>query len=174
MRALILGLIGLASAGLAQAADIVVPMNKVNEKGTVEPAGQVFIRANQYGTLLEPHLTGLSPGLHGFHLHANGSCQPGEKGGGKVAALKAGGHWDPDETGRHAGPYGDGHRGDLPAIYVDGSGKAEHSVLAPRLEPREFRGHALIVHSHGDNYADSPAALGGGGARVACGVVPEG
>lgn len=31
----------------------------------------------------------------------------------------AGGHWDPDKTGAHKGPYDKtGHKGDLPAVYV--------------------------------------------------------
>ena len=29
-----------------------------------------------------------------------------------------------------------------------------------------------MVHAGGDNYSDMPAALGGAGARVACGVIP--
>jgi len=28
-----------------------------------------------------------------------------------------------------------------------------------------------MIHAGGDNYADQPAPLGGGGARVACGVI---
>jgi Cu-Zn family superoxide dismutase len=28
-----------------------------------------------------------------------------------------------------------------------------------------------MIHGGGDNYADAPALLGGGGARVACGIV---
>jgi Cu-Zn family superoxide dismutase len=28
-----------------------------------------------------------------------------------------------------------------------------------------------MVHAGGDNHADQPAPLGGGGARVACGVI---
>jgi superoxide dismutase, Cu-Zn family len=28
-----------------------------------------------------------------------------------------------------------------------------------------------MIHAGGDNYADAPKPLGGGGARVACGVV---
>jgi superoxide dismutase, Cu-Zn family len=27
-----------------------------------------------------------------------------------------------------------------------------------------------MIHAGGDNYADTPKALGGGGARIACGV----
>jgi Cu-Zn family superoxide dismutase len=29
-----------------------------------------------------------------------------------------------------------------------------------------------MLHAGGDNYADQPAALGGGGGRMACGIVP--
>jgi Cu-Zn family superoxide dismutase len=28
-----------------------------------------------------------------------------------------------------------------------------------------------MIHAGGDNYADQPAPLGGGGARIACGVI---
>jgi len=30
-----------------------------------------------------------------------------------------------------------------------------------------------MVHAGGDNHADHPAPLGGGGERVACGVIPR-
>ncbi len=29
-----------------------------------------------------------------------------------------------------------------------------------------------MIHAGGDNYSDTPEKLGGGGARVACGVIP--
>ena len=62
--------------------------------------------------------------------------------------------------------------GDLPSLFVDADGKAEQPVLAPRLKsPEELKGHALMVHAGGDNHADHPKPLGGGGARVACGVI---
>ncbi len=32
-------------------------------------------------------------------------------------------------------------------------------------------GRSIMIHAGGDNYSDTPARLGGGGARVACGVV---
>jgi Cu-Zn family superoxide dismutase len=34
-----------------------------------------------------------------------------------------------------------------------------------------IRGKALMIHAGGDNYSDRPAPLGGGGARIACGVI---
>jgi len=37
----------------------------------------------------------------------------------------------------------------------------------------DIEGRALMIHAAGDNYSDTPAALGGGGARIVCGVVPS-
>jgi Cu-Zn family superoxide dismutase len=54
---------------------------------------------------------------------------------------------------------------------VNGDAKATLAVLAPRLKTADLQGR-LMIHAGGDNYADHPAKLGGGGARVACGVVP--
>jgi Cu-Zn family superoxide dismutase len=103
-------------------------------------------------------------------VHENPSCLPGEKDGKKVAALAAGGHYDPMKTGKHGFPWGDGHLGDLPPLFVNGDGVANQPVLAPRLKLGDLAGHSLMVHAGGDNHADHPAALGGGGARMVCGV----
>jgi Cu-Zn family superoxide dismutase len=105
-------------------------------------------------------------------VHEKGSCEPGMKEGKAVAALAAGGHFDPQKTGKHLGPYADGHLGDLPAIYVTADGMANYPVLAPRLKKiSEIEGKALMVHAGGDNHSDHPQPLGGGGERFACGVV---
>lgn len=159
--------------GLAQAADtaLQVPMQLVDADGKSSAIGSISITATKYGALLTPQLQGLPVGLHGFHLHEKPSCDPGEKEGKKTAALGAGGHLDPEKTGKHEGPYGTGHLGDLPPLFVDADGKATQPVLAPRLKPADFSGHALMIHAGGDNHADHPQALGGGGARIACGVI---
>jgi Cu-Zn family superoxide dismutase len=44
-------------------------------------------------------------------------------------------------------------------------------VLAPRIKVSDLKGRSLMIHAGGDNYSDSPQKLGGGGARVACGVI---
>jgi Cu-Zn family superoxide dismutase len=88
------------------------------------------------------------------------------------AAGGAGGHFDPANTGHHEGPNGMGHMGDLPVLHVEADGSASQTLIAPRLRSiDELRGHALIIHAGGDNYSDAPAPLGGGGIRIACGVV---
>ena len=86
--------------------------------------------------------------------------------------LAAGGHYDPANTGKHLGPYAQGHLGDLPALYVDADGTATTPVLAPRLKLEDLAGRSIMIHAGGDNYSDSPKSLGGGGARVACGTIP--
>jgi len=161
----------LSVASSAVLADTVVPMTRVDDTGTGASVGQVTISESAYGLVFSPALSGLAPGLHGFHVHANGSCMPKEKDGKKVPALAAGGHYDPQDTQRHGTPWGDGHLGDLPPLFVDGDGNATQPVLAPRLKMADLKGRALMIHAGGDNHADQPAALGGGGARMACGVL---
>lgn len=154
-------------------AEVVVPMHLVDEKGVGAGVGQITITESRYGLVFTPALRGLPPGIHGFHLHQNPSCEPAEKDGAMVAAGAAGGHYDPAHANAHGTPWGDGHPGDLPAIYVDANGSAAQPVLAPRLKSADLDGRALIVHTGGDNHADHPAALGGGGSRIACGIIKQ-
>lgn len=157
--------------GMARA-DISIQMSVVDENGIGKSLGQVLVSETAYGVVFSPSLAGLPSGLHGFHVHENPSCEPREKDGKMVPALAAGGHYDPAASKRHGLPWGDGHLGDLPALFVDAMGNANNPVLAPRLKIADVKSHALMVHVGGDNHADHPAPLGGGGARLACGVIP--
>lgn len=160
------------ACGAAQAASKVVTMNLVSAEGAPQPIGTVTISETEYGLLFTPKLTSLPPGVHGFHVHQNGSCEAAEKDGKKVAAQAAGDHLDPEKTGKHLGPYENGHLGDLPVIYVHQDGSASDQVLAPRLKQlSQVENHALMIHEGGDNHADMPKPLGGGGGRIACGVI---
>ncbi|MCL2309400.1 MAG: superoxide dismutase [Cu-Zn] SodC [Proteobacteria bacterium] len=163
----------LAFAGFSvHAATIEVPMNLATEKGDGKAIGTVTISETPYGLELTPKLEGLEPGIHGFHIHENPSCAPIEKDGKITIAGAAGGHFDPAKAGKHLGPYADGHLGDLPALYVTGDGKADYPVLAPRIKQlSEIHGRALMVHVGGDNHSDHPLPLGGGGVRLACGII---
>jgi Cu-Zn family superoxide dismutase len=155
----------------ALAAELSVPMVLVDAKGPGVPLGSIRIVETPYGLALYPSLKGLPPGLHGFHVHENASCASLERDGTLVPALAAGGHLDPQGTKRHGEPWGDGHLGDLPALYVADDGSASNPVLAPRLRLADVKNRSLMIHAGGDNHADHPAPLGGGGARVACGVI---
>lgn len=142
------------------------------EKGNKD-VGTVTITESAYGLVFTPNLKDLSEGLHGFHIHENPSCEPKEKDGKKVAGLSAGGHWNPNKAEHHGFPWDDNaHLGDLPALTVLHDGTATQPVLAPRLKKlEEVKGRSLMIHAGGDNHSDHPAPLGGGGSRMACGVI---
>jgi Cu-Zn family superoxide dismutase len=153
------------------AADLRATMNTVSEAGVGKSGGTVTISENKFGVVFTPALTGLPPGVHGFHVHEKGSCDTNQKDGKPVPAGAAGGHLDTTGSKKHGLPWGDGHIGDLPALYVESSGAATTPVLAPRLKLADVKGKALMVHAGGDNHADHPAPLGGGGARIVCGII---
>ena len=162
-------LTSLLAAAAAQAGE--VTMQLLDDKGVSQPVGSIRYESTPYGVVFTPQLKDLPPGIHGFHLHQNPDCSASEQNGKRVPGGAAGGHFDPAGTGRHEGPWGNGHLGDLPALYVDTQGHADYPVLAPRLKLSDLNGHSLMIHLGGDNHADHPAALGGGGARIACGVI---
>ena len=153
-------------------AQVTVPMNRVDESGVGTAVGQISASDSTYGLVLTPDLRGLTPGVHGFHVHEKPSCEPKEQNGKIDPGGAAGGHFDPQQTKRHGTPWGDGHLGDLPALYVDSNGNSTQPVLAPRLKTSDLHGRSLMIHAGGDNHADHPAPVGGGGARVVCGTVP--
>jgi Cu-Zn family superoxide dismutase len=161
----------LAFAGGASADEAVVQMTLINEQGIGKAIGTVTLSDTATGLKLTPSLTGLTPGFHGFHVHEKPDCGPGVKDGETQAGIAAGGHYDPAKTGRHEGPEGKGHLGDLPALSVGQDGKSSTPVVAPRLKLSYIKGRSLMIHAGGDNYKDVPAPLGGGGGRVACGVI---
>ncbi|KAA6224648.1 MULTISPECIES: superoxide dismutase family protein [unclassified Campylobacter] len=147
---------------------IVIKMDLLGKDGN-KAVGEVVAINTKYGVAFFPNLHSLEPGVHGFHVHENGDCGANDKGLG----MKAGGHWDPAKTTNHSFTWDDnGHKGDLPALYVDKDGKATNPVLSPKIKNiSELKNLSLMVHVGGDNHSDHPAALGGGGARMACGLI---
>jgi len=171
--ALALGLAAVSlGAGPALAAGITVPMALATPSGPGASVGGLTLSDSPQGVVIALDLHGLPPGAHGFHLHANPSCDPATGADGKVTpAGAAGAHFDPAATKMHMGPDAAGHLGDLPRIEVGADGTARQTLTAPRIKSVDaFKGHAVMIHAGGDNYSDTPP-LGGGGARLACGVV---
>ena len=145
-------------------------MRRATLRGLGPVVGLVEVEDTPYGLLISALLHGLPPGVHGFHVHAGRSCGPGPNADGKIIPGGAAqGHLDPGRTGRHLGPYRHGHLGDLPRVTVYPDGTSEDVLLAPRLRARDVMGRAVIIHAGGDTYTDKPH-LGGGGARLACGI----
>ncbi len=167
------GLFALASPAVL-AAETSIPINEISANGIGMALGTIMAKDTAQGLMLTPSLKQVgAPGPHGFHLHEKGDCGTGPGADGRPAAgMAAGGHYDPLKSGQHHGPHATGgHKGDLPPLVVNADGSATLPVIAPRLKVKDLAGKALMIHAGGDNYSDTPAPLGGGGPRIACGVV---
>ncbi len=172
-KMLLIGLLGVVMPCIAIEQTVTINLLTTDKaaKGIGKKIGTITLEESKEGLLIKSNLTGLPTGDHGFHIHENPSCEGRDKDGKWVAGDAAGGHYDPQHTGHHLGPYGNGHRGDLPFIVVDKKGESHQVLLAPHLKLSEVKGHSLMIHQHGDNYSDKPEPLGGGGPRIACGVI---
>jgi len=119
------------------------------------------------------HVAGLTPGLHGIHIHAIGACSP--------TFAAAGGHYNP--LGHKHGldnPNG-AHAGDLPNLIVNAEGVAHLNATTDRvtISPGPTTlfdstplavGSAFIIHANEDDQV-TDATNGNSGARVACAVI---
>lgn len=152
----------------AHATSLDIPMHRIGPDGIGVSVGHVIVKEGEGRIDFLPALQGLPPGTHGFHIHENAACGAMEKDGRLTAGLAAGSHYDPDKAGKHLGPEGAGHRGDLPVLVVAEDGTAASGrVTSTKLSLNELHGRSLMIHADPDNYSDQP-----GGARLACGVIP--
>lgn len=108
---------------------------------------------------------GMTPGIHGIHIHGVGLCDAPD-------FKTAGAHWNPamKQHGRD-NPLGS-HQGDLPNLDVgpDGRGKLRFVVpMANLSELLDGDGSTIVVHSGADDYRTDPS--GNSGARIACAVI---
>jgi Cu-Zn family superoxide dismutase len=135
--------------------------------------GWVRLVEDGTGTVhVSAHVAGLTPGLHGIHIHAVGACGP--------TFAAAGGHYNPlgHEHGLDS-PSG-GHAGDLPNLIVNAAGvghlnaKTDAVTISPGpttlfdATPSAV-GSAFIIHASEDDQFSQP--IGNSGARVACAVI---
>ena len=170
--AIFLGAAIVASIATAEAGDIVTTVHRVTQDGVGKEVGQIRFEDARFGLVVKPDFHGLTAGPHALHIHQFPNCDPARSNARTVPAGAAGGHYDPRKAGRHAGPYGDGHLGDLPNLHVESDGTASIPVLAPRLKTRDIHGRALVVHAAPDRYADhGHHAHGKGGIRMYCGII---
>ena len=173
MRTILLATSCLILAGAAPAAaeQLKIIVSTIDNTGIGGSIGTITFSDTKDGLKIEPQLTGLKTGPHGFHIHAKPDCFTADQDGKPVAGLAAGGHFDPGKTGRHLGPDGDGHKGDLPVLVADDKGEAKAVLMAPHLKVADLLEHSVMIHKFGDNFMDAPEPGGGGGPRVACGVL---
>lgn len=132
--------------------------------------GTVVLIEGPNGVLVQADVIGLSPGGHGFHIHAVGACEPD--------FGAAGDHFNPEGIGHGFMEEGGWHAGDLPNIFAaaDGTARADIFTAAVTLTPGadnsifDADGSAIIIHAGPDSYGESPGA----GDRVGCGVIRPG
>ena len=142
--------------------------------------GKVWLRQKRGHVVVTGIARGLTPGFHGFHLHAVGLCEADAPAG---PFTTAGGHF----TGGL--PNHGAHAGDMPSLLVTADGHAYSSFATDRFvlaDLRDTDGSAVMVHAGPDNFANIPErysaggapgpdattlATGDSGARAACGVI---
>jgi superoxide dismutase, Cu-Zn family len=111
-------------------------------------------------------ITGLTEGMHGFHVHAFGDISSTKDG------LSTGGHFNPAgkmHGGQHAAER---HVGDLGNIKADAKGVAKLDMTDKVIKlsgPHSIIGRGLIVHAKADDEKTQPTGDAGG--RVAGGVI---
>ena len=130
-------------------------------------AGEVSLMSMGDGVHFTGTVTGLPPGMHGFHIHETGDCSAPD-------GTSAGGHFNPTAA-EHGGPQSEmRHLGDLGNITADESGTAEVNIHASGVTleagmENSILGKAVIVHAGEDDLTTQPT--GDAGARLACGVI---
>ena len=147
----------------ASGGELVVPVHLISAAGVHESIGTIVLRDGADGLTVVPDLRGITPGRHAFHIHENGSCEPGVDDGKMVAGLAAGPHYG---HGAHEG-HGGKPAGDLPELVAGTDGTATETVTSGHLALSEVAGRSIMIHAHGE--AEAP----GGGPRMACGVIPD-
>ena len=144
-----------------QASALLAPTQGNTVQGNV-----IFRQEERGGIRVIAEVSGLTPGLHGFHVHEKGDCSAPD-------ASSAGGHFNPHQTPH--GKVGEGvhHAGDLPSLEADAAGNAKLNVVLDSIVldgGHGIVGRGLIVHANPDDYSQP---VGNAGARVACAVIQK-
>lgn len=123
------------------------------------------------GVRVDAHITGLTPGKHGFHVHEFGDCSSAD--GSAAGASAAGDHFNPAKHPHGAPDAGERHEGDMGNIEADSSGVAKVNYVDHTLSlhdcEKSIIGRSVIVHAKADDLKSQPS--GDAGARIACGVI---
>jgi superoxide dismutase, Cu-Zn family len=155
----------LAGASLVSAQTVTKATAELQPTEGHSVKGTVSFVQKDGGVEVTAHVTGLTPGKHGFHIHAKGDCSAPD-------GSSAGGHFNPTNQ-PHAGPDAEHrHVGDMGNIEANADGVADMSYLdhVMRLNgENSIIGRGVIVHGGADDLTSQPS--GNAGPRVACGVI---
>ena len=113
-------------------------------------------------------VSGMTDGLHGFHVHERGDMTKG--------CASMGPHYDPHHADRHGGPM-DPHRhmGDLGNLPSRDGCLEDVSFVATGLTLGELQGRGLVLHEREDDLGrgntHASRTTGSAGARISCGTI---
>ncbi|KAL6272050.1 hypothetical protein ACE6H2_022742 [Prunus campanulata] len=105
-----------------------------------------FVQDANGPTQVKGRITGLSPGFHGFHIHALGDTSNG--------CYSTGPHFNPLKKDHGAPSDKERHAGDLGNVVAGPDGVAEVSLKdwqIPLRGPHSILGRAVVVHADPDD-----------------------
>ncbi|XP_066146563.1 uncharacterized protein Sod1 [Euwallacea fornicatus] len=115
-------------------------------------------------------LSGLKPGLHGFHIHEFGDNTNG--------CMSAGPHFNPGKN-EHGGPTDtERHVGDLGNVEANAEGVAKVNITDKQISlsgANNIIGRTIVIHADPDDLGKGGHELskttGNAGGRLACAVI---
>ncbi|XP_030648381.1 superoxide dismutase [Cu-Zn] [Chanos chanos] len=141
-------------------------------KGTGEVTGTVYFEQENDSAAVKVtgEIKGLTPGEHGFHVHAFGDNTNG--------CISAGPHFNPHNK-THGGPTDEvRHVGDLGNVTAGEDNVAKISIVDKQLTltgPLSIIGRTMVIHEKADDLGkggnDESLKTGNAGGRQACGVI---
>ncbi|CAG9856849.1 unnamed protein product [Phyllotreta striolata] len=139
-------------------------------KGEVN--GTVFFEQNDANSAVKVtgEITGLSKGLHGFHVHEFGDNTNG--------CISAGAHFNPLGKEHGAPTASVRHVGDLGNVEAGQDGVARVNIQDSQISlegPNSIVGRTVVVHADPDDLGlgghELSKTTGNAGGRLACGVI---
>ena len=140
---------------------------ELNPTANNKVQGRVDFFETAKGVRVVAKISGLTPGLHGFHIHEKGDCSAPD-------ASSAGPHFNPGGMS-HGGPMDAmRHAGDFGNVTADAAGNAAFETVDSHITfdgPTSIIGRSVIVHANADDLVSQKPTPGNAGPRVACGVI---